>query len=324
MRLHRLFAAAALLLALASPVAHGASLHAGDVLVASTVYGYGAPYALWRLDPVTRDTTRLSTGGLLSFPSQLALSPDGGVLVADWNTGLVRIDPVTGAQQLLASTGTLGGNPGGVVVTPAGQVFMSLYGGSSRVVELTTAGQVVRTVTAGLSRPLGMTLGPSGELYVAEWGNPPPSGPSLPYGSILRVDPASGAQSVLASLGVLYGPQDLALTPSGWLYAANGGGLSGRNALFTRTRLSDGFTELDPTVNHLESFFLAASGTEDPWMNYCSPIGFTCYSPMVAPRSQVVGGVVNSPWLEGPMIVVPAGAVPVRRGTWGELKVRYR
>ena len=212
-------------------------------------------------------------------------------------------------------------------MTPGGQFFVTLTNGGAKVLEVTSAGAVVRTVSAGgaLGSPYAIVSGPAGELYVAEFANPPSASPGTAYGSIVRVDPGSGAQSVLASGPAFFGPYDLALTPSGSLYSANAGYLASRRySRFTITRLSDGVSQVDAAMQYLTSYFVTASGSDDPWMNYCSPISFSCFSPMIAPRSQAPSGNVNSPWLSGPMIVVPFGTVPVRRNTWGSLKVRYR
>lgn len=315
-----------LLFAAAPPLATPclAALHAGDVLVASTVYNQGGPWILWQLSSATRDTTRLSTGGLLRGPSQIALSLDGGVLVADEVSGLVRIDPATGAQQLLASPASLGGDPAGVLVAETGGIYLSVSGaGTGSVVEVDATGALVRTVTSGdhLQSPAALAMAPSGEMYVAERLRPG-TFPD-PYGSIVRIDPSSGTQELLVSGGYMYGPHDLALTPSGLLYAAHRGTLSGRQAVFTRTSITDGATDRDPEVGHLVSYYVAANGTDDPIMNWCSTISYTCYTPQVSRRSEAIFG-PGSPPFAGPMLVVPAGATPARQGTWGSLKLLHR
>jgi DNA-binding beta-propeller fold protein YncE len=59
--------------------------------------------------------TIVSEGGKLVNPVGVAVEPAGTVVVADRVSGIVRIDPSTGAQTVVATGGSLSG-PIGVAV----------------------------------------------------------------------------------------------------------------------------------------------------------------------------------------------------------------
>jgi hypothetical protein len=317
------------------PAAGSVSLQGGDLIVVSPDYGHSSECCVWRLDAALTSRTSISCGGLIGYASQVAFAPDGGIVIADAANGLVRVEPATGAQRQLAMPADLNAfSVDGVAFDAGGRMFVSATEGSissitaGKVLELGASGSLLRVVTRGgsLLEPRGLAFGPQGELYVAE-GRVPDRNPyntGLGYGSIVRVDPASGTQAVLASAGgALFGPTNLALLPSGLLYASNAGNVSGRQGFFSFTHISDGSTSVDPYTVNLLSGGLAASSAGDLYVGLCSTISFTCYTPIVA-RYPPSAGLGSATGLFGPMVIVPQGVTPTRTSTWGRLKTIYR
>ena len=66
----------------------------------------GTPSVL-RVDPDSGDATELSPTDQLVDPEKIAVAPNGDVFVADFQVGIVRIDPVTGAQSVVPDSGDL-------------------------------------------------------------------------------------------------------------------------------------------------------------------------------------------------------------------------
>jgi streptogramin lyase len=105
---------------------HGsiATTAAGRLYVATTM---GSAFHLSELDPRRGATERVSTGDLIERPVDVAVEPDGQVLVMNGipngTPSVVRIDPETGAQALLTPTGQLT-DPERITVTPNGNVYV--------------------------------------------------------------------------------------------------------------------------------------------------------------------------------------------------------
>jgi hypothetical protein len=175
-------------------------------------------------------------------------------------------------------------------------------------------------VTAGglLDNPGGLEVGPDGMLYVANtearvvehiW-----------YGKILRVDPSTGAQTLVSEDPSLFGPFDLTFGPDGFIWTANQGWLSGRNGCHVRT---DPVTGASTPVGfgYCRSMGLARGADGRMLLSDCTTVGPDCNIPFVgfAPAGRGYG------WMGGRLAVVPVNVVtPTRRSSWGRLKAAYR
>ncbi|MFI5372912.1 MAG: hypothetical protein ACHQ52_15260 [Candidatus Eisenbacteria bacterium] len=309
----RLLVAAAAIGASAAPASAGVTLHAGDVvMVDSFVYPTPTP-AAWRLDPATLDTTRISSGGLLVHPDRVAVDAAGHVVVADQVSGLVSIDPATGAQTLLLSPSDVGGRTlRGVCRDPAGGLYLTAVGGAApEALHLDLASHALRVVTSGgsLATPAGIAVGPGGTLYVVDQGT-----------GIIAVNP-SGAQSLLTITGpaALGSPFDIAITPDGWIWTAQWGGLSRRGGGFRRTRISDGYTE-SPTGDRSQGIAINDAGLI--YLGDCNSVSLDCYSEYRYVDIYPSGNGTYVP--SGGMAIVPTTVTPVRHSTWGSVKTLYR
>lgn len=315
--------ACSLAAALASPCG-AVTLQPGDVVLAA--YTYTLPALIAKLDPVTMDPTPISYGPIVSIPEAVAVDRQGRILVADLNQGIVQVDAATGAQTLLASAALLGGQSKGICVAPDGALFVSVLGSAPGVVRLAADGSSVTPVTSGnhITYPGGLTLGPDGALYVAEIATPEDNGGIINgirgHGSIVRVDPGSGGQTMIAADSLFLGPFDIAFVNPDEVWTANHGYVAGRRGCFVSTRISTGLSTFALQFSPCRSQGIAVADNGTVFVSDCNTIGPDCYTRYVKrlPDGPIYSG--NG----GPLAVVPAGVTPTRRGTWGNLKTIYR
>jgi Ca2+-binding RTX toxin-like protein len=210
---------AALVLALAAPAAPAAvRLHPGDILVAGMTRGGNG--AVFRVDPDSGRQTLVSIGGLLFSPSDIELAPDGRILVMDpgslFGGSIVAVDPDKpggpATNQTLISNHRISGpdlfdTPLGLTVS--GRRIFVADAGVPGVIAVDRDGQQ-RLIASGenFASPVAIDLAPGPRLFVAD-----AFGIQDRDGSIIRVDPANGQQSFVAS-GVINEREDL-VEPSG-------------------------------------------------------------------------------------------------------------
>lgn len=305
--------------------AHAVQLQPGDlVLVESRSSTVATRGDVFRLDPATLAPTRIGGGPLTASPNGVAVDLTGRILVADYYAGLVAVNPANGSQSVLVSPSALGGTAGGVLVGPSGDLFVSVFGGVNGIVRVSPNGATIQPLSIGglLQRPMGLTLGPDGALYVAEtaipdnglhpWGYPS-------HGSIVRVDPVSGAQTRIAADPLFISPFAILFAGADEIWTAQIGSVAGRGGCFVRTRISTGISTLvDTSPCRSHGMVKAADGgvvTSD-----CNTLGPDCYS--VFTSRYPSGPVLNE--YGGVMTLVPSGIVPTRRPSWGSLKTIYR
>jgi DNA-binding beta-propeller fold protein YncE len=173
------------------------------------------------LEEVSRNSS--SQGSLFRHPYDLAVAPGGGsVYVVDMGEfaegatpaadgRIIRVDPASGAQSIVSAGGELV-DPAGIAVAPDGTLFVVEnigVGGNPRVpgggrpavlrIDPATGAQSVVTRGGNLCYPFGIALEPSGDLVVTDFGDllPQIDCPQN-FGAVYRVNPGTGAQSVLS------------------------------------------------------------------------------------------------------------------------------
>jgi sugar lactone lactonase YvrE len=164
----------------------------GDLLVADLGQPNVKDGAVIRVNPYTGHQSLVSSGGLFFDPAGIAVAPDGSIYVIDNLFGptggiVIRVDPRTGAQQLIASNFNAPG------------LFDHSFG-----IAVDRDGSLIvanRSIAGGL--PLGCGLA----------------------GSVLRVNPSNGTQSLLAGPSILPNllsyPVGLAVDSTGAVVVAN-------------------------------------------------------------------------------------------------------
>lgn len=314
------------LLAVAGCPAAEAALAPGDVVLIQSGDSFAAyRYQIVRLDPATLAPTTISpAGGVVQNPAAVVVDRTGAILVADLTAGVVRVDGATGAQSVLTSVSRLGCAPTGICLDPMGGFYLSVNGTLAGVVHLSADGGTVVPVSTGglLAGPGGLAVGPVGALYVCEGALPPDNGGSSSIhgrGSIVRVEPGSGAQAQIAADPLFYGPFDIAFVGLDEVWTAQAGSVAGRFGCFVRTRLSTGISVLVSTSPCRSQGLAGASG--DPvFFSDCNTIGPDC-AQLYTSRSP--GGPVLLGF-GGHLAVVPDGVTPVQHKSWGRLKTIYR
>lgn len=190
----------------------------GDIYVAGL--DYFGPGAVVRLNPLTGVLTTVSSGGLLMRPYGIAIEAGGDILVADplafgivggiWVGGIIRINPLTGAQSVVASGGILR-SPTGIAIAGNGDILVADAGAlaSGAVVRVDPLTGAQTTVSTGgtLNTPLGIALDANGELLVTTHPL------SIASRAVIRVNPLTGAQTTVSSGGSFYSPVGIAIVP---------------------------------------------------------------------------------------------------------------
>jgi sugar lactone lactonase YvrE len=131
---------------------------------------------------------------------------DQQVLVVDVSGNrVIRVDPSTGAQQAVATGGSIQ-FPRSVVADRNGALFVSMHGGVVKVVPDANRQGPILGLAPGSAQNLAQ--GASRDLFVAVPGSA--GSPTLDV--VNRVDPASGATSVAGELGLGF-PNGIAVDP---------------------------------------------------------------------------------------------------------------
>ena len=321
-----LAALAALAFALAGPAA-AATLAPGDLVVVGWRNGEYI-WTVWKLDPATMDTTRISTAGLVNQVGRAVVHPNGTIYVASQNNGVIAITPETGAQSVLVSTADLGGrSPEGLATAPDGGLYITAgLGGTGTIFHRDAATGILQVVSAGglLSRPTCLAVSSDGTLYVGERELSASQTPrEYTFGSIVRVDP-SGAQTLIAGADeagwLFFGPNDVAIAPDGSLWSVQYGYAGNRNALVVRTQIADGASEvIAQSPHHAGGMAFVPNG--DTFLGGCHfGTGPDCHTYKIF-RYPNGSPLLLEAWA---IAVAPSSLTPTHRESWGAVKTRYR
>ena len=266
-----------LLAALALSLLPGTALAApGDPWVAYvansvvTKQSAAAPVIL-RADPSTGGLAEISRNGsqgdFFRHPYDIAVAPDGNLLVADMGAfatdtdrpadgRIIRVDPVTG-QQSLVTSGNMLVDPAGLVVAPDGLIYVvENVGtmGAPSVVSVNPATGAQGLVTQGgqLCYPFGITLHPGkGSLLVTNYGDFSDGSTIVncahDFGALVEIDLATKTQSILSRNAPQWGnlfrnPLGLAVEPGGRILVVNQNGGTGLVAVDPETGVQDAET----------------------------------------------------------------------------------
>lgn len=178
--------------------------------------------------------TILYPGPPFNYPTNVALSPDGEIYVAD-GYGNARVHKFSPTGQLLFSWGAPGSGPGqfhvphGIAVDRDGHVWVADRE-NSRLQVFSPTGEFLREMT-NLARPSQIIFDDDGNLFVAElgyragmWPGTVPPTPDATGGRISIFDSRGsllsrwGGGENPTSVGDFYAPHDLRLDSHGDLY----------------------------------------------------------------------------------------------------------
>lgn len=176
----------------------------GTVYVADSVTN-----AIVKIDPTTGEHFELSSNGELVDPIGIVVSPGGDLLVADNSNGIVRIDPISGAQTAFATSDQFA-MPFGIAIESSGDVLVTDEAKLIRVDSLLKNHDQVSPTTDPESdnffaSPWGIDIDVHGDIFIADLG------PSSDDGSIIKVDPVTGEQTLISQPGDFINPSDVAV-----------------------------------------------------------------------------------------------------------------
>ena len=202
------------------------------ILVVDTRAGTQPKGALFRVDPLSGARTVLSDFGSGANPGQspvgVAVEANGTILVVNVRGDmgvkgtLFRVDPLSGARTVLSDFGS-GANPGqspfGVAVEANGTILVAditytrtAKGALFRVDPMSGARAVLSDFGAGANpgvNPSGVAVEANGTILVVDG-----SAGTDSKGALFRVDPISGARTVLSDFGVGADPWGVAVVPA--------------------------------------------------------------------------------------------------------------
>jgi streptogramin lyase len=156
----------------------------------------------------------------------IVVEPSGSLIVLDLNLAhgnhweLLRVDPATGNRTLVASPSAIGlAILNAQDIAPDGSGKFYLSGGSDLLVLLVdpvtntqsafTGPNITGAPIGTLLRPYGLAVESDGSLLISESG----------LGSVLRIDPATGLQTIISGGSIGSGPNlvspiDIAVVPA--------------------------------------------------------------------------------------------------------------
>jgi len=177
----------------------GSRLEPGDIVYVDSGDAIQGGFVI-KVDGQTREKSVISSGGLLRLPFGVVIDAEGQIIVSD-SGRLIRIDPETGGQTLIAdnSMGDLG-QPCGLAMERRNSIVVANLQSVMRVNP--HSGQIQTACTGGsLLYPLCVAVTEREELVVLNMAFPP---------EIIRVHP-NGVQSVISRGGLLNRPQAFAV-----------------------------------------------------------------------------------------------------------------
>jgi DNA-binding beta-propeller fold protein YncE len=237
----------------------------GDPFVVYTANSFATGAVILRTDPASGSLVEVSRNGpqgtLFQRPYDLAVEPDGSLVVADIGVpnrrdgAVIRVDPLTGRQSLVSSGGEFF-DPAGIAVAPDGQLYVADNrapdnDGAVIGVDPRTGAQTLVTERSGepgrreLDLPFGIAIERDGNLVVSNRVSPGlvPL-PCRPVGKVVRVDPVTGVQEEVDNSGHIAWPLGLAVASGGGIVVANECG--GNGGLILVDRLGYGQVPITP------------------------------------------------------------------------------
>ncbi|MBX5490558.1 MAG: hypothetical protein IRZ14_05320, partial [Chloroflexi bacterium] len=220
------------------------ALHSLYVLMQG-VPGSGQP-GIVRIDPPSFAPVIITEGQLLTSPVDIAVDPNGNILVlnvascsgvisvqCNGITGVIRVDPSTGVQTPLTSGPSYFATPVALAVAPNGTIYVVdsnccqvfqfpdgyLTGGVIAIDPNTGAQWVVSNPNSSgeyLVAPWGIAVDPNGNPVVVQEGQF-----LLSHTRVIKIDPASGAQTSVVSGGSLDDPVAIAINDANWYFVAD-------------------------------------------------------------------------------------------------------
>jgi len=176
------------------------SLKPGDIIYADSGDAIQGGFVI-KVDPATGEQSVISSGGYLQMPFEPVVDAMGHIVVSD-SGRLIRINPDTGGQTILADNGSGPlGFPYGLAVNRYGNI---LAANLQAVVLVDAQDGQIGIVSAGgnLLHPLAVAVASNGQIFAVNIGL---------SRQIIRINPQTGAYWVVSEGGLLKNPQAIAV-----------------------------------------------------------------------------------------------------------------
>jgi len=233
-------------------------------------YGTGA---IFRVDPNNGKQSLVTKGGLIDGPNALVFL-DGFLYVANLGDSsgkvhdIVQVDPNTGAQKLI-SDGSSGGFsvPTGMTAATGHNIYVvdepgNVQGSDPGAIWLVNldSGKQTRLVHGGLlDHPQDIAVEPNGDLIVGNTG----SAANGYAGSVIRINPQTGAQTLVSSFGYNTGLDSLDLGVDGRIFvgAISNGPTPGRIYSVNANTGSQGIVSSGGSISLVEGIRVFRKGS---------------------------------------------------------------
>ena len=280
---------------------HALELAPGDIVL----FGAGPSCGIYRLDPVTLAPTRISDClGFGNESHRMTVDRHGRLFVTDEVRGIVEVSPATGARRVLVPVENLGGPPRGIGKEASGNLLVTLQSTPPRLVRIDARTGALTVVSEGglLLSPTGVDVSADGSILLVDQSRRvDPVTNEAAMGALVRVDPVSGAQTLLSTDARFYMPQDLVCVGEDSVWIVNKGRtLRSIGGEITISRLSDGVTTQAP-VGAFNSKGIARLPDGRIAYSCCQPVHGDCDYPYVA----VYGSGAALSFYMGTLAVVP-------------------
>jgi hypothetical protein len=191
-----------------------AVVNSGDLLIAN-----GDLLILHNL-PENTDWV-LSSGDNFTNLSAIAFDGESQIYVLDRNNGLIRVDPVSGAQTVIATGDNFSSNsPGSIAVEDINHVLVANldFEGTPSILRVDTTNGNISTLSSGglIAVPTATAVGADGKVYVTD-ASAFMGGTS----SVVEIDPSNGSQSTVSLGNLFIVPLDIAVEANGNLLVAD-------------------------------------------------------------------------------------------------------
>ncbi len=203
--------------------------NAGEVIVSDWGGCFGCGKVIG-VDPADGKETLISSNAmpvnagsqLFAYPQGLALEPNGNILVADATAfasggGIIEVDRSTGKESEVSSNSMAVNSSsqyftgiGGLAIDDAGDILAADWGGGTccgKIVQVdpstgkesifSSNAMPVNALTQYFEEPVGITIGQSGNIFVADEGAFGPCSPGC--GGVIEVNPVTRAETEISS-----------------------------------------------------------------------------------------------------------------------------
>ena len=178
----------------------GTNLEPGDYVCTDSGNAIEGGFVL-NVDHITHDLTVIASGGYLKNPYGVVIDASGQIIVSDTSGRIIRIDPKTRAQKIIADASPKLLSPYGIALDSEGKLLVVNCRDVLKIDPLTGD---IRVISSGrkLVCPIAVAVADNGYLFVADRAK---------HAQVVRIDPKNGDQKVLPKGPYLGVPQGIAV-----------------------------------------------------------------------------------------------------------------